>query len=135
MPRFFVQSSAICGDSVTILGSDASHIARSLRMKVGDPLTVCDMQRTEYDCRIESISPDSVLARILSATQSQNEPPYRATLYMALPKGDKMEYIIQKAVEMGVFRIVPYRSERSVVKLDAASGAKKTQRWQKKKKV
>ena len=131
MPRFFVQSSAICEDSVTILGSDASHIARSLRMKVGDPLTVCDMQRTEYDCRIESISPDAVLARILSATQSQNEPPYRATLYMALPKGDKMEYIIQKAVEMGVCRIVPYRSERSVVKLDAASGAKKAQRWQK----
>ena len=131
MPRFFVQSSAIYGDSISIVGSDASHICRSLRMKVGDTLTVCDMQRTEYDCRIESISPDSVLARILSATQSQNEPPYRATLYMALPKGDKMEYIIQKAVEMGVFRIVPYRSERSVVKLDAASGAKKTQRWQK----
>ena len=131
MPRFFVQSSAICGDTVTIVGSDASHISRSLRMKVGDPLTVCDMQRTEYDCRIESISPDAVLARILSATQSQNEPPYRATLYMALPKGDKMEYIIQKAVEMGVWRIVPYRSERSVVKLDEAGGAKKAQRWQK----
>jgi 16S rRNA (uracil1498-N3)-methyltransferase len=131
MPRFFVQSSAIYGDSISIVGSDASHICRSLRMKVGDTLTVCDMQRTEYACRIDSISPDAVLAHILSKTESQNEPPYRATLYMALPKGDKMEYIIQKAVEMGVWRIVPYRSERSVVKLDVANGAKKAQRWQK----
>lgn len=131
MPRFFVQSSAICGDTITITGSDASHICRSLRMKTGDPLTVCNMQRTEYQCQIESITPDAVLARILSQSESQNEPPYRATLYMALPKGDKMEYIIQKAVEMGVWRIVPYRSERSVVKLDAANGAKKAQRWQK----
>ena len=131
MPRFFVQTSAICADTVTIVGSDASHISRSLRMKVGDTLTVCDMQRTEYTCKIESITPDSVTASILSKTESQNEPPYCATLFMALPKGDKMEYIIQKAVEMGVWRIVPYRSERSVVKLDAASGAKKAQRWQK----
>ena len=130
MPRFFVQESAVCGDTVTIVGSDASHISRSLRMKVGDAITVCNMQRTEYDCRITAISPDTVTLQILSRAQSQNEPPYRATLYMALPKADKMEYIIQKAVEMGVSEIVPYRSERSVVKLDDASGAKKAQRWQ-----
>ena len=131
MPRFFVQSNAISNEIITIIGSDASHISRSLRMKVGDTLTICNMQRTEYLCRIEEISPDTVTAVILSKTESQNEPPYRATLFMALPKGDKMEYIIQKAVEMGICRIVPYRSERSVVKLDAAGGAKKAQRWQK----
>ena len=131
MPRFFVQSNAIVGDTVTIVGSDASHISLSLRMKAGEAVTVCDMQRTEYDCVIESFSADNVILRILSQSQSQNEPPYYAKLYMALPKADKMELIIQKAVEMGVSEIIPFRSERSVVKLDEASGEKKRQRWQK----
>lgn len=131
MPRFFVQSSAICDNTITISGSDASHISRSLRMKVGDFLTVCDMQRSEFLCQITDITPDSVHLRIFTRCESQNEPPYFATLYMALPKADKMELIIQKAVEMGVSRIVPVRSERSVVKLSCQDGVKKQQRWQK----
>ena len=131
MPRFFVQSDAITDNTITISASDASHISRSLRMKVGDFLTVCDMQRTEYLCKIESINSDTVTLRIFTRCECQNEPPYEVTLYMALPKADKMELIIQKAVEMGVTRIVPVRSERSVVKLTPADGAKKQQRWQK----
>ncbi len=131
MPRFFVQSSAITNDTITVIGSDASHISRSLRMKVGESVTVCDMQRTEYRCCIETVGSDTVTLRILSASQSRNEPPYYAKLYMALPKADKMEFVIQKAVEMGVSEIIPFRSERSVVKLDEAGGEKKRQRWQK----
>ncbi len=131
MPRFFVQSHAIQGDSITIVGSDASHISRSLRMKVGESVTVCDMQKTEYDCQIAAITAEDVTLSVLASKPSQNEPPYRAKLYMALPKADKMELIIQKAVELGVSDIIPYRSERSVVKLDEKGGAKKQERWQK----
>ncbi len=131
MPRFFVQSSAIQDDVITIVGSDASHISRSLRMKVGDGVTVCDMQKTEYDCRITAITPDTVTLSVIESKPSSNEPPYRARLYMALPKADKMELVIQKAVELGASDIIPYRSERSVVKLDAAGGEKKRERWQK----
>ncbi|MBE6637852.1 MAG: 16S rRNA (uracil(1498)-N(3))-methyltransferase [Ruminococcaceae bacterium] len=131
MPRFFVRSDAICDDIITICGSDALHISRSLRMKTGDTVRVCDMQRTEYDCCITAFTSDTVTLRILSCHESQNEPPYLARLYMALPKGDKMELIIQKAVEMGVGEIIPFRSERSIVKLDDAAGEKKRQRWQK----
>ena len=131
MPRFFVQSDAFQGDLVTISGSDAAHISRSLRMKVGEAVTVCDMQKIEYNCHIAAITADTVTLRIQSSRQSINEPPYRAKLYMALPKADKMELIIQKAVELGVSDIIPYRSERSVVKLDEKGGAKKQERWQK----
>lgn len=131
MPRFFVQSHAIQDDIITIVGSDAFHISRSLRMKVGESVTVCDMQKTEYDCRITAITADTVTLSIIGNQPSTNEPPYRAKLYMALPKADKMELIIQKAVELGVSDIIPYRSERSVVKLDEKGGEKKRERWQK----
>ena len=131
MPRFFVQSNAIQGDVITIIGSDASHISRSLRMKVGEHVTVCDMQKTEYDCQITAITEDTVTLSVIQSKQSNNEPPYHARLFMALPKADKMEFVIQKAVEMGVSEIIPYRSERSVVKLDSQNGEKKRQRWQK----
>ena len=111
MPRFFVQSNAIQGDVITIIGSDASHISRSLRMKVGERVTVCDMQKTEYDCQITAITEDTVTLSVIQSKQSNNEPPYHARLFMALPKADKMEFVIQKAVEMGVSEIIPYRSE------------------------
>ena len=107
MPRFFVQGSAITEDTITITGSDANHISRALRMKAGEAVTVCDMQRTEYECVIASFGNDSVVLQILSKSQSQNEPPYYAKLYMALPKADKMELIIQKAVEMAFRKSYP----------------------------
>ena len=131
MPRFFVRDDAISEDSILITGSDALHISRSLRMREGEEITVCDMQRREYRCRLAAFTADTVTAEILSVQESATEPPYHATLYMALPKGDKMELIIQKSVELGVARIVPFASSRSVVRLDRAGGEKKRERWQK----
>jgi len=130
LPRFFVTSSQIEGDSVTILGEDAHHISRALRAAVGDPVTVCDMSHTEYECVLTDFLPDRVIAKILSSHAADTEPPMRITLYQALPKGDKLDTVIQKAVECGASRIVPFESERCVARMKADSEARKTERRQ-----
>ena len=86
MPRFFVRSNQIENDTVAILGDDSHHISRSLRMAVGDHITVCDMQKMEYECELTDFLPDSVLARVLSTAQSDTEPPFLAHVFQALPK-------------------------------------------------
>ena len=131
MPRFFVRQDRIFDKNISIIGEDAHHIARSLRMARGDELTVCDMQGNEYTCEILSFDEDKeVLVKILSQKSSENEPKVFITLYQALPKGDKLDTIIQKAVECGASRIVPYQSERCVVKIKSESEAKKRERRQ-----
>lgn len=134
MPRFFICASQIetedgGAQTVRILGDDAHHITKSLRMREGDSITVCDMARTEYICRILSVG-ECVLARVESAHSSVSEPPYEAVLYQALIKGDKFDHVVQKAVECGVYRIVPVLTERCVVRLDKKDGEKKRLRWQ-----
>lgn len=114
MPRFFVPSSGFDGDTVTVLGDDAFHMARSLRMAVGDTVTVCDMHGNEHLCRLESLRDDVCRMTILESKESDTEPPVDVTLYMGYPKGDKLELVIQKAVELGVCEIVPFFSERCV---------------------
>lgn len=116
MPRFFVRKNQIDDGIVTITGDDAHHISRSLRMAVGENITVCDMQKNEYFCTLEAFLPDRVLARIISARASDTEPPFRARLYQALPKGEKLDQIIQKSVECGVFSITTFNSERCIAK-------------------
>ena len=128
MPRFFVRREQIDGDTVTILGDDSHHISRSLRMAVGETLTVCDMQKYEYTCELTAFLPDRVEARILSSCQSETEPPYEVTVFQALPKGDKLDSIIQKAVECGASRIVPFESERCIVRVKADAEQRKTER-------
>ena len=128
LPRFFVQSNQIEDGIVTVRGDDAHHISRALRMAVGDTLTVCDMSATEYECELTQFLPDCVKAKVRSATKSAVESPVFITLYQALPKGDKLDSIIQKAVECGVSRIVPFESERCVVRAKADSEARKTER-------
>ena len=131
MPRFFVQKDRITDDVISIVGDDAHHIARSLRMAVGEEITVCDMQGNEYLCKITSFDDDrEVLAEILSQSSSKNEPAVFITLYQALPKGDKLDTIIQKAVECGASRIVPFQSERCVVKIKNEAESKKKERRQ-----
>ena len=102
MPRFFVTSSQIKGDTVTITGDDAHHLSFALRSAPGERITVCDMSRTEYECELTEFLPDTVRAKILSSRTADTEPPVRITLYQALPKGDKLDTVIQKAVECGV---------------------------------
>ena len=128
MPRFFVTSSQINGDTVTITGDDARHLSFALRSAPGEKITVCDMSRTEYMCELTEFLPDIVRAKILSVKSADTEPPVRITLYQALPKGDKLDTVIQKAVECGVARIVPFESERCVVRMKPEAEARKTER-------
>lgn len=131
MPRFFVRQERISNGSISIIGEDAHHIARSLRMAAGDEIIVCDMQGNEYTCQISTFYDDKeVVAEILSQKKSENEPNAFITLYQALPKGDKLDTIIQKAVECGASKIVPFQSERCVVKIKNDNEDKKKERRQ-----
>ena len=99
-----------------MMGDDAHHISRSLRMAVGEQIVVCDMQKNEYTCVLDEFLSDRVVANIVSEEKSDTEPPYCAELYQALPKGDKLDSIIQKAVECGVASITTFNSERCIAK-------------------
>ena len=116
MPRFFVQASSIKDGVVSITGGDAVHISRSLRMRAGERIVVCDMQKHEYDCVLENFTADTVTARVAAERSSDTEPPYKIRLFQALPKSEKMDIIIQKSVECGVSEIIPFESERCVTR-------------------
>ena len=129
MPRFFVTKEQISNGIVTVMGDDAHHISRSLRMAAGEGITVCDMQKNEYNCVLEEFLPDRVTARVISQSKSDTEPPFKAYLYQALPKGDKLDSIIQKSVECGVFSVTTFNSERCIAK-EKGDEDKKLQRRQ-----
>ncbi|MCR5652862.1 MAG: 16S rRNA (uracil(1498)-N(3))-methyltransferase [Ruminococcus sp.] len=128
---WFFTDSEIGSENFIITGENAKHISRSLRMKTGEELTLVTPQREQLGCVISSISTDSVEVKITSRKCCENEPDVKITLYQALPKGDKMEYIIQKCVELGISRIVPVISARCISRPDSKSLAKKQLRWQK----
>lgn len=131
MPRFFIRQEQISDGVVHLLGEDAHHVARSLRMAVGDEITVCDMQGNEYTCHVTSFDEDrEVTASIESVRASDKELPCFVTVFQALPKGDKLDTVIQKAVECGATRIVPFESERCVVRVKPEAEARKTERRQ-----
>ena len=127
MPRFFVRQDQIADGVVTIKGDDAHHISRSLRMAAGEHITVCDMQKNEYDCCLEGFA-DVVTARIVSSRHIDCEPPCRIRLFQGLPKGDKLDTVIQKAVECGVYEITPFECERCIVRVKPDAEANKTER-------
>ncbi len=132
MPRFFIRQNQIENDKIHIIGEDAHHIARALRMAQGEKIEVVDMQSNLYNCTlVEFIQDKEVVAKIDSQAKCDTEPKHKITLYQALPKSDKMETIIQKSVECGVFEIVPFNSERCIAKLDKRDEDKKIARWQK----
>lgn len=130
MPRFFVGPENINERSAVITGDDAAHISRSLRMKGGEGLTLCDASGTEYDCRIVTAAADEVVLEVISSHRSENEPPYRATVYQSLVKGERFDTVIQKSVESGAVRIVPVLTQRATVRLTRADAEKKRARWQ-----
>ena len=131
MPRFFIRPEQCENGLVTLSGEDAHHLFTVLRMRAGEKLTVCDFFGKEYSCEILEGNDKTVKMRVLDTRQSKNEPPFPIVLLMALPKGDKMEWIIQKAVELGVTQVRPFSSARTIVRLDEKSALKKTERWQK----
>ena len=128
MPRFFVDRSNISEFSVTIFGDDARHIARSLRMAVGDEVTVSDGEGTEYLARLTKIRDEECVMDIISSMRSTSEPNSKITLYMAYPKSDKLETVIQKAVELGACAIVPFESSRCIKKPKQDKAKEKTER-------
>ena len=128
MPRFFVDPEAISDGEIIIAGDDARHIARSLRMAVGDEITVCDGSGKEYLTRLVRIRDEECTARIDLVTESRAEPGCRVTLYMAYPKGDKLETVIQKSVELGASEIVPFESERCIKRPAPEKAEKQTAR-------
>ncbi len=131
MPRFFVESSNIKDGIITLSGDDAGHISRVLRGKIGDTLTVCDGDGNDYEAEISGINEGEVILTVKNTVFTQSEPSLKITLYQGLPKGDKMELIIQKCVELGVYKIVPVNTERCIVKIDKNKEKKKIERWQK----
>ena len=128
---WFFTDDVISGENYIITGETAKHISKSLRMKCAEQLTLCSADGTQHNCIIESIQQDAVTVKILESCRCEQEPDVKITLFQALPKGDKMEYIIQKAVELGVTQIVPFISSRCISRPDKKSLEKKTQRWQK----
>ncbi len=128
MPKFFVRQEKISDNKILITGDDAFHISRALRMAKGEHITVCDMQCNEYDCVLSEFNPDNVVAEIVTSRKIDNEPPVKVFLFQALPKGDKLDTVIQKAVECGVFEITPFESERCVVKSKPEAETRKTER-------
>lgn len=125
MPRFFVDEKPIDG-VLRIFGEDARHIARSLRMAVGEKITVC-AYGTDYLCELTKISDTAVTCSVISEEKSR-EPSIRLTLFQALPKQDKLELIIQKAVELGVSEIVPVMTKRCIARPEKGQFEKKLER-------
>lgn len=133
MYQFFVDASQINIDdkSVIIQGGDVNHIRNVLRMKPGEELNVSNGQDgREYRCAIDFFEEDRVVCQLRFVKEDNVELPSRVYLFQALPKADKMELIIQKAVELGVYRIIPVAAKRCVVKLDEKKAAARTARWQ-----
>lgn len=129
MAWFFTNE--ISGDIFEIEGEDARHISKSLRMKTGESLTLCTLDGRRHECEITAFSTDSVTVKVLSSTICEQEPSVEITLFMALTKGDKMDDIVQKSVELGVYEIVPVLTARCISRPDEKQIKKKVQRWQK----
>lgn len=130
MHHFFVEPSQITGETIRITGSDVNHIKNVLRMKTEEKLCIYDGAYHEYLCAIRQFAEEEILLDILEKTKQTSELASKLVLFQGLPKGDKMELIIQKAVELGVYEIVPVSTKRTVVRLDEKKKASKQKRWQ-----
>lgn len=129
MYHFFVTPEQVKGEEIQIVGSDVNHIKNVLRMKNGEELQISDGNNKKYLCEIASMTSDEVCVRIKEELASDTELPSKIYLFQGLPKSDKMELIVQKAVELGSYEIIPVATKRAVVKLDDKKAAKKVERW------
>ena len=131
MYRFYVSADQLAEKEVFISGGDVNHIKNVLRLEVGDWIVACDGNGTDYVSRIQSICSDEVVASIEKVQPTGTELPVRITLFQGMPKKDKLELIIQKAVELGACEIVPVMTQRTVVKLSEEKKInKRLERWQ-----
>lgn len=130
MTRFFVSAEELRSDLIVLTEDNAAH-ARVLRLKQGEHILICDGVGKECLCSVSQIDADRVVATVEERRQSDSEPSVRVSVYMAFPKSDKLEHVIQKATELGVYEIVAFPSTRCVSRPDEKSLKKKLERWQK----
>ena len=128
MIRFFISPEELSGEKITLTGENAKH-ARVLRLKQGEELLVCDGRGEECLCRV--LSPEDLTLEVMQRRPSSSEAAVEVSVYMAFPKADKLEHVIQKATELGAREIVAFPSERCVSRPDEKSLKKKLERWQK----
>lgn len=132
MHRFFVKKQSILKDRITLFGEDVQHISKVIRLKCGDRIVLCDGEGTDYLAAIESMNKDSIGTIILEKEASRGESDIDTVLYQGIPKSSKMDTIIQKCTEMGIKRIVPVSTVRTVVRLESEKDErKKVERWTK----
>lgn len=129
MYRFFVDEDQIGDKEIAITGGDVNHIRNVLRMKPGDMVVVSDGREKDYCCRLREVGSQRVIGDILEEKEPRGELPARIFLFQGLPKSDKMELIVQKAVELGVYQVIPMVTGRTVVKLDKKKEETKIRRW------
>ena len=131
MYRFFVEPAQIQDHKIIITGSDVNHIKNVLRMKIGEEIAISNgVDNREYRCGIEEYRDGEVVCTLRFIKEDGVELPARIYLFQGLPKADKMELVIQKAVELGVYEVIPVAAKRCVVKLDEKKAAAKVDRWQ-----
>ena len=132
MPKFFVKNEQIEQDKINIIGQDVKHIGNVLRSKIGDSIEICNVDtQKNYLCNINKIEKEKIECVIKQEIETLSESNVQVTIFQGLPKSDKMEYIIQKSVELGVYNIIPTEMKRCVVKLTDKDKIKKKERWQK----
>jgi 16S rRNA (uracil1498-N3)-methyltransferase len=129
MQRYFVEPHLFSEHEVTITGDDVHHIVHVMRSQIGQEIIVCDGQGRAAVARLAQFSAKEVKAEIVQPLEQQSELPVRVTIAQGLPKGDKMEWILQKGTELGAFAFFPFSSERTIVKLDRNKEGKKLERW------
>jgi len=129
MYHFFVTPEQVKENHIYIEGSDVNHIKNVLRMKIGEELEISDGNNKKYLCEVASLTSEEVCVTIKQEQSADTELPSKIYLFQGLPKSDKMELIVQKAVELGAYEIIPIATKRAVVKLDEKKASKKVERW------
>lgn len=131
MQHFFVTPEQVHGEDleIVITGSDVNHIANVLRMKEGEELEISDGNNHLYLCAISLMEDNQITVNIKTEQDIESELPCRIFLFQGLPKSDKMDLIVQKCVELGVYEVIPVNTKRTIVKLDDRKAAKRTERW------
>lgn len=130
MQHFFVTPAQVKGEYIFVEGSDVNHMKNVLRMRVGEEVTVSDGNNLQYLCEVDRYEDSEAVLRIVEEKGVDTELSSKIYLFQGLPKQDKMELIVQKAVELGAYQVVPVATKRCVVKLDDKKAKKKVERWQ-----
>ena len=130
MTRFFIEGAAFSGPTLCLTGENLQH-AKVLRLKIGEPVLICDGAGQEALCTVSAATPTQMELTVAERRRSQTEASVEVSVYVAFPKADKLEHVIQKATELGAFEIVVFPSARCVSRPDEKSLKKKQERWQK----